>query len=52
MNDKFGIDNCILAINPSNESFAILGAVFMRRYYTQFDVDHRRIGISPVSATR
>ncbi|XP_054263004.1 lysosomal aspartic protease-like [Macrosteles quadrilineatus] len=45
--NRIGADACFIAITPSDEKFIILGTVFMRKYYTRFDVEKKRIGFSP-----
>ncbi|OQR90459.1 aspartyl protease family A01A [Achlya hypogyna] len=39
-------NTCMPQIDKSTSSFIVLGDIFMRAYYTAFDVTHRRIGLA------
>ncbi|KAH8286727.1 hypothetical protein KR018_003084 [Drosophila ironensis] len=45
-----GYGYCILGIQGADQSFWILGDVFLGRYYTEFDVGNQRLGFAPVNS--
>jgi len=44
-------NTCLLGVQPSPAPLWILGDVFMRQYYVQFDYAKNRIGIAQSSAS-
>lgn len=37
---------CVSGIQGSTKDFSIIGNVFLRRYYTVFDLEHKRVGFA------
>lgn len=40
------VTTCMLGFGKSNEDYWILGDIFLRKYFTIFDIDNKRIGFA------